>query len=119
MHVHVTFLPNTVDAVHRLLFRRRVPPRVHNETVICLRQVQPEPARLERNEEHWRHTVSKIFQNLRAVAGGTVQVQVLYAFSLKPLRDSAQVPRELAEHQHPVPSRQQVGQLPQQVLQFG
>ena len=101
--MHIAFLPQPVDAVHRLLFSRRVPPRIHDETVICLRQVQPEPARLERNQEHWRRTLGEIFQNLWAVAGCAVQVQVVDAFSLQPLGNRAQIPRELAEHQHPVP----------------
>ena len=92
-----------MDAVHRLLFSRRVPPRIHDETVICLRQVQPEPARLERNKEHRRRTLGEIFQNLWAVAGRAVQVQIVDAFSLQPLGNRAQIPRELAEHQHPVP----------------
>ena len=48
---HPARLANSMRAVDRLRFDRRIPPRIQQEHVVCRRQVETEAARLEADEE--------------------------------------------------------------------
>ena len=98
-----------MNTVHRLLLGGGVPPRIHDEHVVRLGQVQAETASLKRNEEHWLLTARERLDDLGAVTGRTVQVQVTDALLRQACRNALQIAGELAEHQHAVALLEQVG----------
>ena len=107
--MHLLILADAVNTVHRLLLGGRVPPRIHDEHVVRLGQVQTEAASLERNEEHRLLTARERLNDLCTVAGRTVQVQVADAFLRQACRNALEVAGELAEHQHTVALLEQTG----------
>ena len=107
--MHLLVLADAVNTVHRLLLGGGVPPRIHDEHVIRLGQVQTETASLERDEEHRLLAARERLDDLGTVAGRTVQVQVPDALLRQARRNALEVAGELAEHQHAVALLEQVG----------
>ena len=67
--MHLPLLADAVNTVHGLLLGGRVPPRIHDEHVVRLGQVQAETAGLERNQEHRRGPGAERLDDFGAVAG--------------------------------------------------
>ena len=103
-------------AVDRLLLSSRIPPRIHDEDIIRLRQGQARPTRLERNEEHRCLTRTEALNNLRPVAGRAIQLHNRHATPLQHVPNTRQERRELAENQRTVAQRHDLVEAVRHVL---
>ena len=68
---HRAGLADPVRAVHRLRFRRGVPPRVEQEHVVGLGEGQPEPAGLQADQEHRGFSGAEALDHLAPAAAWT------------------------------------------------
>ena len=105
--------------VDGLRLGRGVPPGVEQEAVVGVGEVQPEPARLEADQEDRGGAVLEAPHDRGPVAGAAVEVAVRDALGLQPLADLAEEPGELAEHQSPVPAAGHLLQLAEQRVDLG
>ena len=112
-------LPNPVGTVDRLGLGRGVPPRVEEEDIVGLGQGQPEPAGLERHEEHRPLARPERRDGLLALAGAPVEVGIADPLGIQPRSDRREEPGELAEHQGLMPLSEHRGEQLEQRIDLG
>ncbi len=116
---HRAGLADAVGAVDRLGLGGGVPPRVEQEAVVGLGEVQAEPARLEADQEHRVRAVLEALEHAIAPARAAVEVAVADALAVEALADLGQESRELAEDERPVAAADDVAQLLDERAELG
>ena len=112
-------LPDPVGAVHGLVLGGGVPPRVQEEAVVGLREVDAEAAGLKAHQEHRGLPAAERVEGRGAVPGAAVQVGVGDPGLVQPPGHDLEEARELAEHQGAVALLQQLGELLEEDVQLG
>ena len=112
-------LADAVGAVDGLGLGGGVPPRVEHEHVVGLGEGEPEPTRLERDEEHRGRALPERRDALGTVAGRAVEVLVGDALGLQPGPHDREEPGELREHQRAVPLLGQLLELLDERVDLG
>ena len=117
---HLLRLADAMRPVDGLRLARRVPPRVEQEHVVGLGQVQPESARLQADQEHGCLARAEP-RDLRVAAAGRrrpVEVRVGHAGGIQPGPRPPEERRELAEHERTMPLGEHVVELLEQRVEL-
>src|SRR5581483_5202076 len=109
--VHRPGLANPVGAVDRLVFGGGVPPGVEQEAVVGLGEVEAEATGLEADQEDGVVAGTEALEHACALPCPAVEVAVADALSLEPLAHHGEEAGELAEHERPVATPGDIGEL--------
>lgn len=116
---HGASLADTVGAVDRLGLRSRVLPRVEQEAVVRLGEVEAEPTGLEADQEDRVCALLETLQHALASARLTVQVAIADPLAIETGADLREESRELAEHERPVATAGHVAQPLDERVELG
>src|SRR5579872_5959056 len=117
---YLTGLADAVRPVDRLHLNGGVPPGIEQKDVIGGRQIEPQPAGLQTDQEHAAGGVRlKVLDPFFAIPRLPVEVFICDGTLLEIAADDRQVARELRKDERLMPLFKQIGQVQPQHVEFG